>query len=166
MVKCSSLEKVNIHMSPADDDMMPEFETDKLSMQQYVCGMILIGKGLYHVKSFTFVHLSKGKFVLYDNTADAETKVVELHKETREEQLLFALPMVQDFDLNQLRHITHVNRNSRKASNSIIGDWKHMVDWFGSEFLMGGFVLKTRLPALLQKYILRKQFKDFCLTEA
>ncbi|KAI9177093.1 hypothetical protein LWI28_010963 [Acer negundo] len=59
MVKCSSLEKVNLHMSPADDDMMPTFETDKLSMQQYICGMILVGKGLYNVKLFTFVHLSK-----------------------------------------------------------------------------------------------------------
>ncbi|KAK0590339.1 hypothetical protein LWI29_025571 [Acer saccharum] len=86
--------------------LMPEFETDNVSIQEYVWRMILMGNRLGHVKSFTLsVHLSKGKFVLYDNTADAETKVVELRKETREEQLLFALPIVQDFDLNQLRHM-------------------------------------------------------------
>ncbi|TXG55639.1 hypothetical protein EZV62_020895 [Acer yangbiense] len=103
MVKCLSLEKVNIHMSPADDDMMPEFETNKLSMQKYVCGMILMGKGLYHVKSFTFVHLSK---------------------ETREEQLLIALPMVQDFDLNQLRDmLTEIVEKHPIPSSEIGSTW-------------------------------------------
>ncbi|KAK0589112.1 hypothetical protein LWI29_009872 [Acer saccharum] len=80
--------------------LMPEFETDNVSIQEYVLRMILMGNGLSHVKSFTLsVHLSKGKFILYHDTVDAETKIVELDKETGEEQLLFALPMVQDFDL-------------------------------------------------------------------
>ncbi|KAK1568511.1 hypothetical protein Q3G72_025330 [Acer saccharum] len=83
-----------------------------------------MGKGLYHVKSFSFVHLSKGKCVLYDNTANAETKVVELHKEAREEQLLFALPMVQDFDLNQLRHmLTEIVEKHPIPSSEIGSTW-------------------------------------------
>ncbi|TXG55640.1 hypothetical protein EZV62_020896 [Acer yangbiense] len=60
-----SLEKVNIPMSSsidprnADDDMMTEFETDNVSIQENVLRMMLMGKGLCHVKSFTLsVHLS------------------------------------------------------------------------------------------------------------
>ncbi|KAI9177020.1 hypothetical protein LWI28_009995 [Acer negundo] len=44
----------------------------------------------------------QGKFILSHDTADAETKVVELDKETGEKQLLFALPVVQDFDLRYM----------------------------------------------------------------
>ncbi|KAK1566751.1 hypothetical protein Q3G72_003666 [Acer saccharum] len=51
------------------------------------------------------MHLSKGKFILHHDTVNAETKIVEFNKETGEEQLLFALPMVQDFEVHLLAYI-------------------------------------------------------------
>ncbi|TXG55631.1 hypothetical protein EZV62_020887 [Acer yangbiense] len=66
-------------------DTTQEFETDNSLKQEYVQRMILMGKEVCHVKSLTlFVHLSK---------------------ETGEEQLLFALPMVQDFEVHLLAYI-------------------------------------------------------------
>ncbi|KAK0590891.1 hypothetical protein LWI29_032871 [Acer saccharum] len=87
----------------ADDDMMTEFETDNVSIQENVLRMMLMGKGLCH--------------------------------ETGEEQLLFALLVVQDFDLRYM--IAEIVSEKRSilssATNSIIGGWKHLVDWFGSD---------------------------------
>ncbi|KAK2651296.1 hypothetical protein Ddye_018785 [Dipteronia dyeriana] len=111
MDKCPALEKVNIHMYPSTasrnaDDMMQELETDNSLKQEYVQRMVLMGKEVCHVKPLTlFVHLFKGKFILYHDTIDVETKIVEFKKETGDVQLLFALPTVQDFESHLLAYI-------------------------------------------------------------
>ncbi|TXG49126.1 hypothetical protein EZV62_025001 [Acer yangbiense] len=48
---------------------------------------------------------TKGTFILSYRYADAETKVMELKKETGEEMVLFVSPMVNSFDLNQFATI-------------------------------------------------------------
>ncbi|KAK0588889.1 hypothetical protein LWI29_006655 [Acer saccharum] len=139
MEKCPALEKVNIHMSPSIDNSLK---------QEYVQRMILMGKEVCHVKSLTlFVHLSKGKFILYHDTVDAETKIVEFNKETGEEQLLFALPMVQDFEVHLLAYIIP-EMASKKCSILSSETGRTWLSGFG---MIGAFALKNRVPPLLPK---------------
>ncbi|KAK4845160.1 hypothetical protein QYF36_001698 [Acer negundo] len=153
MDKCSALEKVNIHLSPSTasrnaDDMMQEFETDNSLKQEYVQRMILMGKEVCHVKSLTlFMHLSKGKFILYHDIVDAETKIVEFNKETREEQLLFALPMVQDFKVHLLAYI--IPEMASKKCSILSSETGRT--WLSGLAMIGAFALKNQVPPLLPK---------------
>ncbi|TXG55642.1 hypothetical protein EZV62_020898 [Acer yangbiense] len=110
MDKCPALEKVNIHLSPSTasrnaDDTMQEFETDNSLKQEYVQRMILMGKEVCHVKSLTlFVHLSKGNSYCIMILSMLKLKLWSSTR-TGEEQLLFALPMVQDFEVHLLAYI-------------------------------------------------------------
>ncbi|KAK2647283.1 hypothetical protein Ddye_014772 [Dipteronia dyeriana] len=144
MDKCPALEKVNIRMSPSTssrnaDDMMQELETDNSLKQGYVQRMVVMGKEVCHVKSLTlFMHLSKGKFILYYDTIDAETEIVEFNKETREVQLLFALPTVQDFEAHLLAYIIPEMALKKCSIRSLeIGR-----TWLSGFAMIGAFVVK------------------------
>ncbi|TXG49168.1 hypothetical protein EZV62_025043 [Acer yangbiense] len=82
--KCSALDKVDIHMSPPVD----------FRKKKWLTAMRNMVKGCCHAKSIDQLH-----------SADAEIKVVDLSKETGEERLLFAFPMVSGFDLNRFATI-------------------------------------------------------------
>ncbi|TXG49166.1 hypothetical protein EZV62_025041 [Acer yangbiense] len=91
--KCLALDKVDIHMSPP---------VRKIRKKKWFAAMRDMVKGCCHAKSITVsLNVSKGKFILYYSSADAEIKVVDLNKETGEERLQFAFPMVSGFDLNR-----------------------------------------------------------------
>ncbi|KAI9157110.1 hypothetical protein LWI28_017114 [Acer negundo] len=91
--ECLALDKVDIHMSPP---------VRKIGKKKWFAAMRDMVKGCCHAKSITVsLNVSKGKFILYYSSADAEIKVVDLNKETGEERLLFAFPMVSGFDLNR-----------------------------------------------------------------
>ncbi|TXG55641.1 hypothetical protein EZV62_020897 [Acer yangbiense] len=126
MDKCPALEKVNIHLSPSTaDDTMQEFETDNSLKQEYVQRMILMGKEVCHVKSLTlFVHLSK---------------------ETGEEQLLFALPMVQDFEVHLLAYI--IPEMASKKCSILSSETGRT--WLSGFAMIGAFALKNRAGSFL-----------------
>ncbi|KAK3184628.1 hypothetical protein Dsin_031914 [Dipteronia sinensis] len=130
MDKCPALEKVNIHMSPSTasrnaDDKMQEFETDNSLKQEYVQRMILMGKEVCHVKSLAlFVHLSK---------------------ETGEEQVLFALPMVQDFEVHLLAYI--IPEMALKKCSILSSETGRT--WLSGFAMIGAFALKNWGPPLL-----------------
>ncbi|KAK0593523.1 hypothetical protein LWI29_038010 [Acer saccharum] len=88
--------EVNIHISPPVDCPTKKWFT---AMRDMV-------KGCRDVKSITvLLNISKGTFILSYRYADAETKVMELKKETGDERVLFVYHMVNGFDFNQFATI-------------------------------------------------------------
>ncbi|TXG55638.1 hypothetical protein EZV62_020894 [Acer yangbiense] len=102
MNKRQTLEKVNINLFPP-----PVSREIKNLKQTYISYLNRMAKGLCYSKSLRVsLAFSKGKFLLYRQNSDhdAEMKFEEL-KETEEDWLSFALPMVRGFGLNQLTTI-------------------------------------------------------------
>ncbi|KAL5732497.1 hypothetical protein ACOSQ2_032189 [Xanthoceras sorbifolium] len=105
----SAPDEVNIHMSPPVDCQTKKWFTAMRDMVEGCRDATLITVSL---------DVSKGKFILSYSDTDAETKVVELNKETGEERLLFAFPMVSGFDLNQFATILEELFSEKKAQIS------------------------------------------------
>ncbi|KAK4846310.1 hypothetical protein QYF36_015645 [Acer negundo] len=102
MNKRHTLEKVSINLFPP-----PVSRETKHHKQSYISYLNRMSKGLCYSKSLRVsLAFSKGKFLLYRQNSDhdAEMKFEEL-KETEEDWLSFALPMVRGFGLNQLTTI-------------------------------------------------------------
>ncbi|KAK0589240.1 hypothetical protein LWI29_011458 [Acer saccharum] len=102
MNKRQTLEKVNINLFPP-----PVLREIKNLKQTYISYLNRMARGLCYSKSLRVsLAFSKGKFLLYRQNSDhdAEMKFEEL-KETEEDWLSFALPMVRGFGLNQLTTI-------------------------------------------------------------
>ncbi|KAK0592714.1 hypothetical protein LWI29_024118 [Acer saccharum] len=90
------LDEVNIHISPPVDRPTKKWFTAMRDMVE----------GCRDANSITvFLNISKGTFILSYRYADAETKVMELNKETGEERVLFVYPMVNGIDFNQFATI-------------------------------------------------------------
>ncbi|TXG70047.1 hypothetical protein EZV62_004982 [Acer yangbiense] len=95
--KCLDLDEVNILISPSIYEQMTNWYTSKIR------GMV---EGLCNAKSISVaLNLSKGKFIMYYSSVDAEAKVVKLNQDSGEEELLFVFPMVSDLCLDQLATI-------------------------------------------------------------
>ncbi|KAL5799344.1 hypothetical protein ACOSQ3_032397 [Xanthoceras sorbifolium] len=89
----SAPDEVNIHMSPPVDCQTKNWFTTVRDM------------------------VEGGKFILNYSCTNAETKVVELNKETGEERLLFSFP-ISGFDLNQFSTILEELFSEKKAQIS------------------------------------------------
>ncbi|KAK0595334.1 hypothetical protein LWI29_005659 [Acer saccharum] len=95
--KCLDLDEVNILISPSIYEQMTNWYTSKIR------GMV---EGLCNAKSISVaLNLSKGKFIMYYSSVDAEAKVVKLNQDSGEEELLFVFPMVSDLCIDQLATI-------------------------------------------------------------
>ncbi|KAK4839066.1 hypothetical protein QYF36_018813 [Acer negundo] len=95
--KCLDLDEVNILISPSIYEQMTNWYTSEIR------GMV---EGLCNAKSISAaLNLSKGKFVMYYSSVDAEAKVVKLNQDSGEEEILFVFPMVSDLCLDQLATI-------------------------------------------------------------
>ncbi|KAL5733993.1 hypothetical protein ACOSP7_031854 [Xanthoceras sorbifolium] len=106
----SAPDEVNIHMSPPVDCQTKNWFTTVRDMVE----------GCRRAKLITVsLDISKGKFILNYSYSIAETKVVELNKETGEERLLFSFPMVSGFDLNQFSTILEELFSERKHKSVI-----------------------------------------------
>ncbi|KAK3193211.1 hypothetical protein Dsin_024521 [Dipteronia sinensis] len=97
---CPVLDQVNIdmnihlnHCGRKDYKKRQTLISDAMRMLEMLC----------HVNSLALsLDFLQGKFLLYRNTRDAETKFVELYEETGEEGLLYTLPMVCESVLNHV----------------------------------------------------------------
>ncbi|KAL5757913.1 hypothetical protein ACOSP7_020524 [Xanthoceras sorbifolium] len=97
MDKCQMLDKVNIHLSPPIDIQQAED-----GREMYILKTILMVKAFRSKSLSLSFDFSKKKFILSHNITDAETKVMQLEKETGEKQLLFALPMGHEWDIDRV----------------------------------------------------------------
>ncbi|KAK2647302.1 hypothetical protein Ddye_014791 [Dipteronia dyeriana] len=102
MNKRQTLEKVHINLF-----LPPVSREIKHHKQSYISYLNRMARGLCYSKSLRVsLAFSKGKFLLYRQNSDHDAEMIfEELKETEEDWLSFALPMVRGFGLNQLTTI-------------------------------------------------------------